>query len=361
MNNGLMTATGNGTLEVLDAAVTGSSGRYVADDGTIRVVCSNPFLRTPRGAATDVSGLSLEATNGGTVEVDGPVEINLTGTVTFDSGGTYQGAPSSNGVLRAGDMTINSTGNGGGVRLTSLMAFEVGDITIGGCGAFLRGCTPPVLGIADNSSADVNGTLTIEGDVDLTVDSSQPVLLAGDFNNRCMNPSLFDWDAGDLTLDGSTPQTFELAGFDYGPRNPAGFVDNFAMGTLRIEPGRTVDFLNAFDNVDGPGCEALYVQTLSLGAGSTVRLHGCYVYYDTLVKESGVNVQPQGGGLMSIHAGDLNNDGNADLTDAAALANYLVGNACLPPVICQARADINGDGVANGLDIEFMIRLLITW
>jgi len=138
-----------------------------------------------------------------------------------------------------------------------------------------------------------------------------------------------------------------------------GFVDNFAMGTLRIEPGRTVDFVNTFDNLAGAGCEVLYVQTLSLGADSTIRLNGCYVYYDVLIKENYASVELQGGALMSIDAGDLDDDADADLSDSALLASYLVGGSC--STTCQSRADVNGDGAVNGADIPWMVRLLTGW
>jgi hypothetical protein len=219
--------------------------------------------------------------------------------------------------------------------------------------------------VSGSAGFEVDGDLSLEGDIEVLIDSTQAALLAGDFDNRATDGSIFDWDSGDLTMDGMAAQTFELAGLDYGPRDPIaggaheGFVGNFAMGTLRVESGRTVDFLNVFDNLSGSGCEVLYVQTLSLGSGSTIRLNGCYVYYDVLIKETAAVVQLQGGALMSIHAGDLDNNGTADLTDAGQLASYLVGGLC--DATCHARADVNGDGVANGQDVAWMVRVLTGW
>ncbi|HKQ48756.1 MAG TPA: thrombospondin type 3 repeat-containing protein [Phycisphaerae bacterium] len=376
VNNGLMTATNGGTLEIIDTNVVGLSGRYSADGGTLRVVDSSPF-RSPRGSTTTVEGTRLDLSNGAIFEIEGSAVVDLSGPVSIDSGATLQCASGASGSFSAGSMTINSSGTGGRMFLTEVVAMHVGDMDSIGCGAFFaagdegagneglrddgmapRGCTPPVLSVSGGSNFDVDGDFTLEGDVELTVDSSEPVTLAGDFDNHSSNPAIFNWP-GQLTMDGTAVQTFELAGFDYGPRDPAGFVDNFEMGTLRVESGRTVDFLNAFDNLAGSGCEVLYVQTLSLGSGATIRLNGCYVYYDVLIKESGASVQLQGGAVMSIHACDLDDNGAADLTDAAVLANYLVGGAC--DATCQARADVNGDGVANGQDIAWMVRVLTGW
>ncbi len=353
-SNGLLLAIGGGTLDIVDTSVSGT-GRYRADGGTLRLINAGPF----RGGDPTAVGTSLDARNGGTVEEDGAVVIDLTGPVTIDSGGTYQGDPAASGALIADSITISSDGVGGTMLLHQSMSVQVTNVYVVGCVAFLRGCTPPVLGISGNSTMDVNGLMRLEGQPDLTVDSTQPVTLGGDFENQSTEPVNFHWN-GQLTMDGAT-QNLELAGLDLGPNNPAGFVNNFSMGTLRIEPGRTVDFVNNFDNQGGPGCEALYVHTLSLGAGSTIRLHGCYVYYESIVMEPGAVVQPQGGALMSTHAGDLDNNGSVNLTDVALLANFLVGNAGGCNGTCQARADVNGDGVANGLDIQFMTRLLTGW
>src|SRR5207247_1686275 len=155
--------------------------------------------------------------------------------------------------------------------------------------------------------------------------------LAGKFDNQATNPTLFHWESGPLTMNGSSPKTFEAAGNDFGPRNPAGFTNNFAMGTLRIEPARTVDVRNDFPNRSA-GCEVLYVDTLSLGAGCTFRLNGCNVYYRTLVKESGASVVLIGvlcsSALMSTNAGDLNGDNHADLADVNLFVTVLLGGSC---------------------------------
>lgn len=139
-----------------------------------------------------------------------------------------------------------------------------------------------------------------------------------------------------------------------------GFVDNFAMGTLRIKLGRTIDVMNDFDNIPPAGCEALYVDTLSLGAGATFRLNGRNVYYNNLVKESGATViLLNGAALMSTDAGDLDGDNDIDFDDLNQFLDVLLGGSCSPP--CMALADINGDGAPDGLDIALFTRVMTGW
>jgi hypothetical protein len=162
-------------------------------------------------------------------------------------------------------------------------------------------------------------------------------------------------------MNGSSPQSFELAGQDFGPVDPAGFVNNFAMGALRIEPLRTVTMIDAVDNYPGgTPCEVLYVDTLSLGAGSTLVLTGCNVYYRTLIKESGAIVMvSNGAALISTNSGDLDNDNDMDLDDLDLFVTVLLGGSC--NAICLGRADVNGDVVINGSDLPLFVRLLTGW
>ena len=304
-NNGEFRANGQGTLVLADV-ITGT-GSYAADGGTI-----------------DIPGTTA-------VTVDGS-------TATVSNGGTFR-------VAGQGSLSLASH-------------FE-----IGGCLGLFRGCTPPVLYVLGTATVSVGGNLTMSGDIaDLTVEPATTFELAGNFDNQCTSPMTFHWETGPLTMNGAAPQTFEAAGEDFGPLDSAGFIDNFALGTLRIDPGCTVDVQNTFDNIPPAGCEALYVDALSLGAGATYRLNGCNVYYNTLVKEPGATViLLNGAALMSTEAGDLDGDGEVanDLDDAILLVDLLLGGSCSPP--CLALADVNGDGAIDGLDIALITRLLTGW
>ncbi|MBN1908644.1 MAG: PEP-CTERM sorting domain-containing protein [Pirellulales bacterium] len=74
---------------------------------------------------------------------------------------------------------------------------------------------------------------------------------------------------------------FEIAGFDYGA-DPAGLVDNFALGTLCLGGDRVghIRLVDLCDNLlDGADNEVLYVENLLLGAGSSLDLNGHKLYY----------------------------------------------------------------------------------
>jgi hypothetical protein len=366
----------------VDILATNGDGADVLLDGTMRIVapgtvrvvgclsplrgCSPPVLRLA-GAATANSG-SLEVRLGGEVQLDGGAASQLTvsSLATFDSGGMLRGAPGSSATLTAGNLDLLSTYGdvGGQVLLESAMRLVVpGSVRVMACGiAPFRGCSPPVLrptlNIGTGATAQVGGDVLFGGDVAVQVAGGATFRLGGDFDNQSTSPGMFDWTTGPLIMDGapfSTPQTFELAGRDFGPGDPAGFIDNFEMGLLRIEPGRTVDFRNDFSNQPPAGdCEVLYVDTLSLGAGATLRLHGCNLYYRTLVNE-GATIDTSGGGaLVPVGAGrcDVDADGGCDDADVTMFVQVLLGQDGSP--VHWIACDLNVDGRPDGLDIPLM-------
>jgi putative pyrroloquinoline-quinone binding quinoprotein/dockerin type I repeat protein len=316
------------------------------------------------GETLDITG-SLSATSGGEMRASNGGTLRFTRSL----GGASAFIADSDGIIDIPGSTavtvFGSTANvsdGGTLRTSSQASLNLtSHLEIGGCLGFLRGCTPPVLNAIGSSTTTVGGNFSVAGTVaDVTVEPTTTFELAGDFDNQCTSPAAFHWESGPLTINGAGPQTFEAAGQDLGPINPAGFIDNFAMGTLRIEPARTVDLVNAFDNDGSPGCEALYVDTLSLGSGATFKLNGCNVYYNSLVLESRAAIIRLNGSLaMSTDSGDLDGDDDVDFDDMNQFLDVLLGGSCSP--LCLALADINGDGAIDGLDIALMTRLLTGW
>ena len=292
----------------------------------------------------------------GVVELSGGSMLDVSGPVVIDMGGSIQSSGQTTATMTAGSLSVVSSGVGGQLDVGGSMSVSVGgSLSVTGCGVALRGCTPPILRVGDSANLTVGGSFSITGQVQVAVIAGPTVNLAGNFDNRSVDPVLFDWSTGSLTLNGLA-QTFELAGEDRGV-SAAGFVDNFAMGTLRVEAGTTVDFVDAFENVPGAGCEVLYVDTLSLGAGATIRLNGCFVFYRNLVDE-GATIDPVGGGaLVCFNPGDVNCDGLIDLNDAGAMVNVMLNPSANPQA--AAAADLNGDGKADGNDIQTLVNLLL--
>ncbi|UCC30486.1 MAG: hypothetical protein JSU86_20095 [Phycisphaerales bacterium] len=193
----------------------------------------------------------------------------------------------------------------------------------------LRGITPPpklwtgaqsdvAVGTAVRAAATAEprsvGNFIMTGAVETTNTSAVGMALAGDFDNRSTYPSLFHWDNGRLRLNGTDSQTFEVAGLDLGPvaegfdTNQDTLFDtehhtNYTIGTIIVEgaPGSPpqVTFVNSFANTAGadPCDEALYVDTLTLQAGSTIALDNCRVYYRNLV-DNGADIQSTGCGEL---------------------------------------------------------------
>jgi hypothetical protein len=370
INEGLIEAENDGVVVCYGVKIEGI-GDYLADGGALKVEADSLF-------DAFIAGTDMDVVNNGVVEALDASTIDLIGKLTLSSGGAYRGGVGTRGTgdssasLKAEAVEITNDGSEGGeLDLDDDMNLTTGQggVRLIGCGSSLaRGCVPPVLSMSGNAlrvpgpgpTLTIGSSLepadfTITGEVELLVEPPAIVTLFGDFVNQCISPSRFNWAQGLLVMGGPS-QTFELAGADLGPRNPAGFVDNFAIGTLRLAPGAVVDFVDTFDNVPGSGCEALYVHTLALGAGSSFHLNGCRIYYDFLIDSGAIVDVVDGGALMSTSAGDINGDHFADMADAAMLPNVLLGLDADPAH--AAAADLNGDRLIDGSDIAFMLKVL---
>ncbi len=303
-SDGTLQAIAGGTLSIEDD-ISGT-GQYLASGGMIIV---------PGDEATLVLGASLDVLSGGTATAAGDAYWVITGSALIDCGP-----------------------------------------------GLLRGCSPPVLVISDYAVLTIGENMTMRGSVDVLVGPQGRVELAGDFDNQCDNATTFHWENGPLMLNGSDLQSFELAGQDLGDANPAAFIDNFAMGTIHVEPGRTVEFSDNFDNTPGPGCEVLYVGTLILGAGSTTILNDCNVYYRQLIQEPGATVMQGTGRLLSALVGDMNCDGGIDGGDIQALLAALIDPASYDasyPECSMNHADLNQSGTVDLNDVPAFVDYLL--
>ncbi|RIK68866.1 MAG: hypothetical protein DCC65_01675 [Planctomycetota bacterium] len=361
-NEGVFQADSGGILLIQDAQIEdnsgNSAGQYVADGGTIRLDPASPL---ERGPGTSIGGLSARVVNGGSIELLADASISLSGELLLD-GGSLVGISTPSGAITAGSIEITGESSLGELSISGSMAvMTTGRVRVAAPPSMFRGIIPPVLRIAESATLFVAGDFLVEGDAQFELTSNEPAHLEGDFDNHATDEFLVDMTMGTIWMEGTEPQTFEAAGTDHGPHNPAGFVDNHALGMLRIEPGRTVDIVNSFDNLgDGPGCEVLYLTSLSLGAGCTLRINGCAVYYESLIVEPGATIMMEEGAvLMSTTAGDLDGNSLTDTADADLLIAILLGDSCSPS--CLSSADLNGDGLINAIDVYYMTRILAGW
>ena len=302
----------------------------------------------------------------GNLLVDNDRMIDVTaGEVTIGLGGVYRADSTANGlvsaILQAGSITVRGgtpDDVGGTVILSdSMVLISNGDLLLeeieddgkGGC----KGSgTPPDFNATGSAQVRVMGDFAIGRCAQVNNTSSEQVMMEGDLQNQSISPTAFNWDAGGLLMNG-TSQTIEAAGEDRGPC-PAGFNENFVIGTLTLAAGSTTQVVDEFDNQqDGTtACdEALYVGMLILEAGSELLTNGCRVYYEELINDG--SIPGLGTDVLQVESSCADIDGNGEV-DAFDLA-ILLGSwgQCPPDDHCPA--DLDGDGEVGAFDLAILL------
>jgi hypothetical protein len=251
---------------------------------------------------------------------------------------------------------------GGSLLLEGTMSVSTGgDLTMQDSEDDGKGdCTPPDFEAGDDSTTAVGGDFNIQGPANINFNSTQPLLLGGNFNNQSTDPMIFDWTAGGVSFDGPL-QTIEAAGENRGPW-PAGFVDNFAIGTLTLSANSLVHVVDVFDNQqDGAtACdEALYVELLQVESGATLFTEGCPLYFSQLINDGsildlGVSVLQ----ILEPVPADFNRNGTVDAFDLA----FLLGNWGDCPEPCTqgdpvdtCTTDLDGDCDTGAFDLATLL------
>jgi hypothetical protein len=166
---------------------------------------------------------------------------------------------------------------------------------------------------------------------------SHVAMVGADFVNTSVDPLALD-GLGNLRMtfsigpeDDLDWETYEVAGKDLG-FDPAGWKDNFEMHTLALggEDVGELRLVDAFDNQPRwEGDEALYVQRLRIGPGSTLDLNGLHLYYIHL--DLGPDSEIINGVAEALPvaawfpAGDADLSGTVDLEDLNLVLNGFGG------------------------------------
>jgi hypothetical protein len=286
---GILISSDAGALSRLVAG----NGRYVkAVDGTMHV-----------GSGGVYEGLVPAGSSAAGTTVGPSARLDV-GNILVDS---RCGEPVAGEVILSGQMVTNVFGN---VVLDATRDCVVCAMcslgNTAGQGVIAGGETPPIIRVKGSAILRVLGSLMILGPAQFVQQSTSPIEVAGDFIIQSPCPECFDFSGGIVVKPFNTSaiaavvanpaHVFEVAGRDVGPVND-GFIANFAIGTLEVYNGETVNFVDLFSNTGSTTPEVLYVDTLILRDAATIILSNCRVYYNNLIDE-GAFVERIGGGAL---------------------------------------------------------------
>lgn len=341
--------------------VTGVVGGFgtidarVQNNGTIRATASGETLLLS-GINPVQNDATFAANDGGTLSIE--KSVSGSGQYVAD-GGTLRMRPGIGGsVLSGSTLTVRSDGgiDIAGDGSNDFVATFSDGVTVSG-NVVMRGSTPPIISAGDRSRIMSLSNISLDGAINATFSPTSLVQAGGSFANHCTTPETFDSTQATVEFvsgNGLSPQVFELAGVDVGRANPAGFVDNFALGRVLVDAGRSVRFEDAFDNTTTQPCdEVLYVDELDIGAGAVVSIDCGRVYFSSMSIGSGATITLlNNAGLIHVGpAWDIDGNGIRAAADVSAMVAALTHGPAAN-LAAYYRADANGDGRTDARDIQ---------
>lgn len=358
-------ATGTSNLSS-DGNITGS-GNYLNGSGVIPAldIAAPPTLFTEPNAAVGLSGVSLEDTATGTIEVTITTQF---GTLSFGSWvsgleyGTINGEP---GAVLTGNLDqINA--DLGGMSFTSNAAGWDDNIEINASDSEGNLATRYIPVIVSGSETSISDVITISpGEIPLSQTFSVPESYSGLGLPVAPNLGLDTviGASGDnvINMGSSTSIVFLEAGNDtiFGGQAPAyiatgsgkSFIDLLSGGDTSIAGGSgpmTVSAATGNDVIDTGAANA----SVSTGSGSSTVVGGL----GALTVNGGTGslylaTLPQDGGTLTANLGSGNTtvfalSGNDNITTKAGTANFVdlgIGNDC----VVSAAADVIITGAGN--------------
>ncbi len=338
-----------------NGAPTASQDLYVDNGGTARITggtVSSGYVMV----GMDNGGANTVEHTGGAHSLSGALYVGLRSgsNGTYSLGGT--GSVSAGRVLIGMGGTGRFTQTGGTLNSsTDLLIGEYGGGTYEISGGTL---TAKKLRVGDGSGSgllDIGGaapTITVTDTLRFGAGASLDAVTGSAIRVRGSAVQIATTDAAamgglanlTLSLEAGTSvwTTVEAAGRDLG-LDPAGWVENFAIGSLVLGAGTgregRLTLANAVDNTPGwDANEALYVDILQLNAGASIDLGGMSLYYRN------------GGDPKKLFFGDTTLDGAVDLDDLTLLGTFYgqVGG------MTWAQGDFNGDLVVDLDDLTLL-------
>ena len=178
--------------------------------------------------------------------------------------------------------------------------------------------------------------------------------------------TIFQFNGGARDVD--NPQTLETAAADLG-NFTSGWQNNFVLGTLEV--GTSDTYLKLLDDYDNSAnclnglceignSEAIYVNNLTLEAGTTLDLSGLNLYVRSTFTNNGGTILNGSVtvGELPVIAGDINGDGTLDSADILSAARHVMGLTVLD-LAQLTRGDVYPSTTGDG-QITLSDWLLIT-
>ncbi len=265
-------AGGTVTLSALKTINTGTV--VLESDGTGSVL--NVAALTSFAEANGWTDSTLQASNGGTVVDPGLSQlngVNLIGSST----GTFTISPSLGLTISGGTSTV-----------------QTGTLVDEGN-----------LSVQAGATLNIEGALSVNGSGILTTAPGSTIEISGDLLGTTQNADDFN-PQGTVELDSGTgtsnpPQELEAMSADLGAVQ-AGFVNNFAYGTISLTSDTSVELVDLSHNTTSTSPEAVYANELIVPSGATLNLNNLHLYVrgdqisGTIVGGT-VTVVPAGGSI----------------------------------------------------------------
>ncbi len=381
------TLDNTGTTLALDAGTgdwqlnggTIVNGTITTADGARLIVTTNGYNRLD--GVTLEGELDLSTANARLRLVNG---LTLNSTLDFSGGGTTLYIEGSQGIAGSGTLRyshlsgisrISAIGAAASLTLGPDITLRGGRVYIGNGSALslindgtiladIPGQTlwinPSAAGTFENpgtlraevGTLDIGDTVIIDSLARLYAEPVGTIAIAGNLLGNTQHVSLYVPN-GTIRLDGAgtaiEPQLLEVMGQNVG-NIAAGFEDNFTYGNLALGTNTYVRLVDQSDNSSGTGAEALYVNSLIIGSGTTFDLNGLQVFVRTAQIDGAV----VGGIIEQIcELCDVNCDGLINIFDLQLVINCILGSGS-----CD-RCDLNSDGLYNIFDLQLVINCIL--
>ncbi len=251
------------------------------------------------GSVQVAGGIRLGERTGSTGSVrlnDGQLSADLEEVGYFGDGQFVQDG----GTNTANRLWIRSVSGSASYEISG-GTLEAGEMRVG------SGSAPGTFSISDTTaSVTVSDRLVLaeNGQFQAVAGSTIHMTDSAFENESTTAGNLSDLANLTLTFEGGlgVVDPFEIAGEDMGAML-AGFDSNFALGTLQLGGDAgigQVQLVDLFDNrPEWEGSEALYVENIILGIGSTLDLNGLNIYYQNFT-DLGGTVSFSGGSMTQV-------------------------------------------------------------